>query len=168
MVFRTEDANTAPTRGARFRRHFNRLLRWALGAVMLLACWDKLLHPADFAQAVYNFQILPDPLVNLTAIVLPWLELVLGLLLVFGLWVPGALVWFNLLLVTFTGAMIFNLARGVDVQCGCFSASTTSGTIGLWDVLRDLSLLALGLYLLVTLFAAGASRNAPASEVARP
>jgi uncharacterized membrane protein YphA (DoxX/SURF4 family) len=159
MDHRQDGLDADPTRGARFCRYFNFLARWTLGGVLLFASWDKLHHPATFARAVYNFQILPDPLVNLTAIVLPWLELVLGLLLVAGVWLPGALVWCNLLLATFTGAMLFNLARGVDVQCGCFNASSTSAMIGLWDVLRDLSLLALALYLLVALFTTGTRRK---------
>jgi hypothetical protein len=35
-------------------------LRLLLGAVFLYASYDKILHPQAFAQAVYNFQILPD------------------------------------------------------------------------------------------------------------
>ena len=56
--------------------------RLILGGVFVFASIDKILHPAAFAEAVYNYQILPDNLINLTAIVLPWLELVLGSLLI--------------------------------------------------------------------------------------
>lgn len=56
-------------------------LRLLLGAVFLLASFDKILHPQAFAQTVYNYQILTDGFVNLAAIMLPWLELLLGVCL---------------------------------------------------------------------------------------
>ena len=41
------------------------LMRLALGAVFLYASYDKILHPAAFAKAVYNYQILPDEAISL-------------------------------------------------------------------------------------------------------
>ncbi|MGA8240229.1 MAG: MauE/DoxX family redox-associated membrane protein [Desulfobacterales bacterium] len=41
-------------------------LRLLLGTVFLYASYDKILHPQAFAQAVYNYQILPDMAVNPT------------------------------------------------------------------------------------------------------
>ncbi|MFP4194277.1 MAG: MauE/DoxX family redox-associated membrane protein, partial [Desulfobacterales bacterium] len=43
-----------------------------MGAVFLYASYDKILNPQAFAEAVYNYQILPDFAVNATALVLPW------------------------------------------------------------------------------------------------
>lgn len=63
--------------------------RLILGGVFVFASVDKILHPAAFADAVYNYQILPDSLINVAAIILPWLELVLGSLLIIGVWMPG-------------------------------------------------------------------------------
>lgn len=124
-------------------------VRLALGIVFVYASVDKILNPAAFAQAVYNYQILPDLLINLTAIVLPWTELFLGLCLILGLWLPGATFLSTLLLITFFGALLFNTARGLNIDCGCFSS--TDGTlsdisIG-WYVLRDGGFLLLALYL---------------------
>ena len=47
--------------------------RVILGAVFIYASIDKIRNPEAFAKAVYNYQILPDSLINLTAIALPWL-----------------------------------------------------------------------------------------------
>lgn len=96
--------------------------RLFLGAVFLYASADKLFFPADFARAVYNYQILPDSLINLTALILPWLEFLLGLCLITGVWLPGALLWSNSLLWAFFLALLFNHYRGLDVDCGCFSS----------------------------------------------
>ena len=129
-------------------------VRLILGIIFALASIDKIIHPAAFAKAVYNYQILPDTLINLTAIILPWLELILGIFLILGLWLPGAVLLSNILLVTFFGALVFNLVRGLDIQCGCFiiSQETTSNLSMCWYVIRDGIFLLLGLYLLSHIF----------------
>ncbi len=134
-------------------------VRLLLGAIFVFAAIDKIWHPAAFAQTVYNYQILPDAVVNLTAIILPWLELALGLLLVFGLWLPGALLLTNLLLVAFFGALLFNLARGLDVHCGCFTTNTEGDPATTWYLFRDSLFLILGGYLFYKELIAGASER---------
>ena len=130
------------------------VIRLILGGVFVYASVDKIIHPAAFAEAVYNYQILPDALINLTAIVLPWLELILGAFLILGLWLPGAALLCNLLLITFFGALVFNLARGLDIHCGCFSTSQegTSNLCMCLYLIRDGIFLLLGLYLLTRIF----------------
>ena len=97
-----------------------------------------------FAEAVYNYQVLPDFLINLTAIILPWLELIIGIFLIIGLFNEGSVCIMTALLVIFFGAMVFNLARGLDIHCGCFSTSPdgTNNASMTWYVIRD------GLFLL--------------------
>ena len=110
-----------------------------LGAVFIFASIDKIAHPEAFAKAVYDYQILPDFLINITAIILPWLELILGLFLITGLFREGSVCIVTFLLVIFLAAMIFNLARGLDIHCGCFSTSTGGANTApmVWYVLRD-------------------------------
>jgi len=113
--------------------------RLILGAVFIYASIDKIMHHAAFANAVYNYQILPDFLINLTAIVFPFLELILGLFLIIGLCREGSACIATVLMLVFLGAMIFNLARGLDIHCGCFSTSTEgTGNIPMaWYLFRD-------------------------------
>lgn len=122
--------------------------RLILGGVFVYASFDKILHPHEFAEVVYNYQILPDALVNLTAILLPWLELCAGVFLILGLFLRGALFTCNVLLAVFLVALAFNLARGLDIDCGCFSSSVGPSTGGsmLLYLLRDAFLLAMGLF----------------------
>ncbi|MDD5722562.1 MAG: hypothetical protein PHY29_02350 [Syntrophales bacterium] len=126
--------------------------RWILGIVFICASFHKIRYPAAFAEAVYLYQILPDWLINLSALVLPWLELLLGVFLIIGLWMPGAVVITNLLFITFMGALSYNMARGLDISCGCFSTSPTAGAADIWTVLRDGMFLAVSLYLLLATF----------------
>ncbi len=66
------------------------VLRIILGGIFVYASTDKILHPAAFAEMIYNYQIVPDFLINLSALVLPWLELFIGVCLISGKWMPGA------------------------------------------------------------------------------
>ncbi|MCE5334095.1 MAG: DoxX family protein [Desulfobacteraceae bacterium] len=125
-------------------RYFFLATRLLLGALLLAASVDKILHPEDFAKIVHNYMILPDSLVNIVAISLPWLEGLLGLLLVAGFWLPGAVVLANALLLIFFSALIFNMARGIDVHCGCFSTKITGSPQTSWYLVRDSLFLLLG------------------------
>jgi uncharacterized membrane protein YphA (DoxX/SURF4 family) len=134
----------------------NRILpilpRLALGALFIAASIDKIVHPGDFANIIHNYRILPDSLINIVAIVLPWLEGLLGLAIMTGTLLPGAAVLSNLLLVTFFSALIFNLARGLNVHCGCFSTKITGEPQTAWYIVRDSGFLLLGIFVLVQVF----------------
>jgi uncharacterized membrane protein YphA (DoxX/SURF4 family) len=130
------------------------LLRLFLGAIFVYASFDKILGPAAFAEIIYNYQVLPEALIHLASVILPWLELLVGLLLIFGFWLPGAVLIANSLFLVFFATLIFNSARGLDIDCGCFSVSTADSPGGhmLWYLLRDSFFLLLGLCLFFSIF----------------
>jgi uncharacterized membrane protein YphA (DoxX/SURF4 family) len=123
--------------------------RLILGGIFIYASLDKIFKPDLFAEAVFNYQVLPNNLINLTALVLPWVELVLGLMLIAGFWLPGAVLLSILLLLTFIGTLIFNIARGFNINCGCFSTEPSTDPITWWTVLRDASFLVPAFFLLL-------------------
>ncbi|MBF0258650.1 MAG: DoxX family protein [Desulfamplus sp.] len=123
------------------------VLRIIMGAVFLYASYDKILNPEAFAKAVYSYQILPDTLVNFVAISLPWLEFLLGFCLITGIWLPGTTIMITLLMTIFIGAMIFNMSRGLNIHCGCFSTDITQGPAGTGTVIRDIAFLMCSIYL---------------------
>jgi hypothetical protein len=131
--------------------------RWILGGVFIYASYDKILHPAAFSKIIYNYQILPDGLINLTALVLPMLELIMGIFFWVGFWMPGTVILSNILLVSYIGALILNLARGLDINCGCFSTSSGS-SINVETILWDAAFFALSVYLTVAVFGSENSR----------
>jgi uncharacterized membrane protein YphA (DoxX/SURF4 family) len=120
-----------------------------LGVLFLYASIDKILYPGAFAEIVYNYRLLPDGLIHVTAVVLPWVELLLGLFLILDLLLPGAVLVANALFMIFLVAIAFNVARGLDIACGCFTPATESLTpVPMFYYLsRDGLLLALSLYL---------------------
>ena len=79
----------------------------------------------------------------------------IGLCLVGRLWLPGATVVSSGLLIVFIGALIFNQLRGLDIHCGCFTTKSTDDPAGLLSVLRDLSFLAVSLFLTWKVFFKG-------------
>jgi uncharacterized membrane protein YphA (DoxX/SURF4 family) len=137
------------------RMRFHLLIsRLVLGGIFTYASFDKILHPFEFAEVVYNYQLLPDVLVNLVSLFLPWLELLVGLSLILGVWLPGAVLICNLLLMVFFSTLVFNIARGLDIDCGCFTVSvgTSSGGHMLWYLFRDGFFLFVGLFLFFSSF----------------
>ena len=129
-------------------------LRLGIGGYFLYACYDKILEPAAFARIVYQWQAAGPVLSNLVAVLLPWIELVAGLLLVAGVWRREAAAVVGLLLVVFILAATSVLLRGIDVQnCGCTSLAATATHrwwegVG-WFLLTRNSLMLAGLALLV-------------------
>ena len=97
-------------------------LRWLLGALMLWAAVSKLANPTDFLSSIYAYKTpLPRPLMQIAAVVLPWLELLSGLLLIANVWSETALATVIGLLVIFALATGQAWARGLDISCGCFN-----------------------------------------------
>jgi len=132
---------------ARIKPIVYHVLRLFMGAVWLYASYEKILYPHEFSQAVYNYQILPNVLVNLVALILPFLEFLMGLCLIIGLWLPGAAVLSTLLMSVFIAALVFNRIRGLDIDCGCFSVEATEGPAVLWTVVRDAGFLVISAFL---------------------
>jgi putative oxidoreductase len=123
--------------------------RLYLGAVFLLACWHKILDPASFALDVATYQILPLELVNLFAIILPWVEAAAGLMLILGFRARAAALLVAAMMVMFMVALTLALRGGLQMSCGCFaSAGAEEDLISGWTLLRDLGWLILALYVL--------------------
>ena len=112
-----------------------RLLEVALGGIFFYAGLQKHFHPHEFAEAVLAYRLLPDPLVGLTAAVLPWLEIVAGSLLAAGLKRRSCLLLLGLLGGGFMVLMLVTMARGLKIDCGC--GLFFPRQVGLGAVLED-------------------------------
>lgn len=125
-----------------------------LGAVFAAAALPKIADPPSFAHMIHNYRILPGALLNLSALVLPWLELLCGLCLILGLWRRTATALVGLLLVVFMVAIAINLARGNPIDCGCFDLSAAGKSVEerfadmRWVLARDAGMILLVLQIL--------------------
>ena len=120
--------------------------RWILGLTFIYASYNKILFPADFAKIIYGYDLFPDALINLIAIILPFLELVAALALIIGVYPRSAVSIINVLLVAFIILLSINLIRGHEFDCGCF-ATSNSGSTSATEItlIRDFIYLALGI-----------------------
>jgi putative oxidoreductase len=125
------------------QRHSTLLrLRLLLGVIFLAAAVPKIHAPALFADAILNYRLLPVPLVNLAALVIPWTEAVAGLFLLAGFWVRAGALVITGLTTGFLVAILSALARGLNIECGCFGTMAGSH-VGLLHLALDVTLLAL-------------------------
>ena len=102
------------------------LFRIILGFVFIYAGILKISDPAGFSDAINNYDLLPLLFVNFFAITLPWIEVVAGLFLMFGISVKENSFIISVMLVVFLLAIVISLGRGLNIECGCFGTSSGS------------------------------------------
>ena len=130
-----------------FNKYLLLLIRLFLGFIFLFAAVFKIADVDTFAQSINNYKLLPDILNNLTAIILPWIELSAAFLLIFGVSVKENSAIISALLIIFIAAIFISLLRGLDIECGCFG--TVDGSkVGIQKLLENFGLLLLGLILI--------------------
>lgn len=95
--------------------------RFVLGSVFLLAGLGKLPRRSQFSDVVQSYGLLPGSLVNPVARLLPLVEIVFGGLLLLGLATHVVAGLSALALFAFSIAVGVNLARGRELDCGCFA-----------------------------------------------
>jgi uncharacterized membrane protein YphA (DoxX/SURF4 family) len=139
----------------RFQPVVTLLARLILGGVLLVAGGLKVFKPAESANAVAAYKLMPTELAHLIGYALPWLEVAIGLLLIIGLLVRPAAVLSGLIMIVFIGAIASVWARGMLIDCGCFGGggeidpSLASGVRMNYfiEIMRDLGLALAALYL---------------------
>jgi len=112
------------------------VLRCYLGILFIYASMSKIPYPAEFAESLASYQIVPYWVLNFVAVALPWVEATCGLFLVIGLTTRAASFVIGSLLICFTLAQTINLIRGIPISCGCFQ--NAGDQIIWWDIPKDL------------------------------
>jgi len=113
-----------------------------VAAIFIYASFDKIAHPPQFARSVLNYEFFPVWSVNLIAIMVPWIELIVGILLLVGLFTYASnLVVFGMLCFFFV-LIAQALMRGLEIDCGCFSVHLTGQIMDWTYLVRDLLFIA--------------------------
>jgi putative oxidoreductase len=121
----------------------------ALGAIFVIAALPKIADPPSFAHMIYNYRLVPGSLINISALIMPWVEVLAGLALILGVWKAAARNIIAALLAIFIIAISINLVRDNAIDCGCFNVSDRGKTHEQRifdmkvDVARDLGMLLL-------------------------
>ncbi|MBI3972620.1 MAG: DoxX family membrane protein [Chloroflexi bacterium] len=144
-----------------------RLLRWigfgcrlAVGVIFVLAGVTKLANPGSFTATLLAYDVVPVGVIRPLALTLPWLETLVGLYLVVGLFARAAAGVAIGLLMVFSLAIAQAVARGLSLEnCGCFGDLTSAvpqlaillggASAGPGDIVRDATYALLALVVVV-------------------
>jgi len=120
------------------------ILRLIIGGILIYAAFSKIVHPQEFYLSVLEYHLVGDTLSKIVALWLPWIEVLVGVGVLGGIWFLPNLRLAQLLFAGFTIILIVTLFRGIHTDCGCFG--TAGGRISWLHVLGDVIL-----YFLTTL-----------------
>lgn len=143
---------TAPNRWRTARPWLGTAVRLGLAAVWLVAGALKVGDLAAAGRAVNAYQLMPYDVATVVGAAQPFVELALGVLLLIGLATRLAAGVSAALLVLFVAGIVSAWARGLSIDCGCFSVGgelpAGQRPDYLPEILRDLGFLLLAGFLL--------------------
>jgi putative oxidoreductase len=96
------------------------VLRIYVGCFFLYASMSKIPYPAQFAEATANYRLVPFGLLNLGAVILPWIEFVCGLFLVIGFLSRASAILIGSMIILFNIMLLINIYWGAPITCGCY------------------------------------------------
>lgn len=121
--------------------------RLILGGLFIYASLDKIINPLSFAQILHHYRLMPPALINIWAVILPWIEAAAGILLIIGYRVRGANFIIGGLLGMFVAVLAITAFRGINVSCGCFSTSIEVKSNLVLRIIEDAGMLILFLHI---------------------
>jgi putative oxidoreductase len=131
------------------------IFRLILAGFFILSASGKLVDVERYSvDAVYNFGVLPMFLARPFGLVMPFIELLCGLGLLFGVLTRLSALGVSLMSIAFFVAKAIVLSQGRSIDCGCFGAIID--TLASVTIFMDIPMLAVGL---VIFFAPDSSRH---------
>jgi uncharacterized membrane protein YphA (DoxX/SURF4 family) len=98
------------------------VFRIVVGGVFIWAGLLKILDTLEFAQSIANYRVFSRDLSFLIALVLPWFEVLCGILVILGIFRSASSLCLSGLLGAFLILITVTILRGLDVDCGCFGS----------------------------------------------
>jgi len=130
---------------------FGLVARLILGGVLFAAGYLKVGTPDKSQMAVRAYEMLPISVANLLGLILPFVEVVIGALLILGSLTRFMAALGGFTMIVFIIAIAQAWARGLNIDCGCFGGGGTVApgeTKYLQEILRDIGLVFLAAYLI--------------------
>ncbi len=124
-------------------KRLGQLAEIAVGIAFLWAGTVKLLDPSAFLSSILTYEVFSYKLSAAASLGVPYLEVCVGVCLVFRVLKGGSRLLATGLLLVFIALLTQAALRGLDVDCGCFGSSATSSESGFfWPITRDVLMLA--------------------------
>jgi uncharacterized membrane protein YphA (DoxX/SURF4 family) len=120
-------------------------VRLLIGALFIYSALPHVFNTMGLAASIANYRLFPPLIIGLSAAFVPWVSLLAGIALILGLKARAASLIISGLLVIFISLALISIARGIDIDCGCFSGIERRTN---WlTVFEDLGMLVCSLYL---------------------
>ena len=125
------------------------IFRLFFGVLFISSSTGKFFNYREFTKAILDYRILPLPVANIYASLLPWIELGISVALFvnFAGILVMAVIFF--LILSFNIAIVANLVRQSDLECHCYGV-LGNNPVGWGTVVRNFFLLSLALIYITT------------------
>ena len=128
--------------------------RLIIGGALLVAGLMSIVNLKQSVIAVQAYQFpIPETLTKLIGYGLPVVEIIVGLALIVGLLTRWSAIIGGLLMVAYIAGIASAWARGLNIDCGCFTPGGMldpgQDTKYLWDIIRDCGFLVCAVWLVI-------------------
>ncbi len=98
------------------------MIRIILGVLFIISGGEKVLSPMEnFLYVIDGYKVIPTGFEPAVALVFPWVELLVGVFILLGLWLRQAFVVLFLMSVSLAGIVSQAIVRQLPLDsCGCF------------------------------------------------
>jgi len=126
--------------------------RLILGYVFIYASIQKIINPLEFSNQIDLYDATPVFFNNIIGLIIPWIELLIGLALIFNRSIKGSILLSIFLFAVFIILLSQAYFRGISLDCGCFGseAGRTAAELSadmLKRIREDIIFLCMSLYL---------------------
>lgn len=128
------------------------LVRLSMAGILIAAAIPKMLDVDESVRAVRAYRLLPEAVVPLVGTALPYLELVLAVVLLAGVFTRWAAIAWLVMMAAFVFGVAWAWAKGYSIDCGCFGGGgdVAEGTADYpGHMLERAGFVALGTFLLI-------------------
>ena len=123
------------------KKIFFAYLRFIVGGYFVYASIDKIIDPYAFARVIEAYEFSSSlglsSLDTSLALILPWLEFILGICLILGIVINECTDLIIALLIFFIYMLFQAYVKDLDISCGCSSEESSLGVA----IIRDFALL---------------------------
>ena len=109
-----------------------------MGATFIYASYSKILDPTSFSNNIHNYGVTSIYIENLISLILPWIELFIGIGLISGLKYEASVDISIYMMILFIFLITQAYLRGKSIDCGCFLSDISLEEAGIkrFDMLK--------------------------------